>query len=120
MNPMTRLYHRDVFWPCWVEIPKSGQPLVYSNHALTAGKDDGLGIFPNALPETFDVVEVETVGRMPVKWTIRFTHPTKPDRDVVIVLNRTFNPKGQNVRTVWVNSKTDTHKTLFKSRYAMV
>ena len=87
----------------------------YSRHALREADIEGLWEedLPSKLPADFEVIETEvTDGRL--KWVVRF--PCQSDamvgEDLVLVVIQSG-----LVKTVWVNSNTDTHCTLDTTKY---
>jgi len=108
-----RLYH------CLLSIPKPYRKPVfegvlgYSPHALHEAECDRYGHIN--LPERFEakgaaLIEVETVDAVVVKqlWRQRLDD----SRDLVMAITC----EG-TVKTVWVNLRTDKHRTLDPSRY---
>jgi hypothetical protein len=112
------LYHREVFWPYRVEkqIPIGIQSLTYSKHAIREANSDRYGTIK--LPVAVDmsnayVFEAEVNQRGEVSKVV-FRVQLDPQRDLVIVgIPRST----MFVKTVWVNLRTDNHKTLRKNRY---
>jgi len=106
---MTQLFHREVGIP---EALHSALPypcLRYSQHALDAARDDYLTSLPRALPEKFDVVEIECLNGIPNKWTLCITQAYF---DLfLIVLRDGF------VKTVWTWDRNE-HKPIQLDRYA--
>lgn len=90
--------------------------LSYSKHALRAANDDRYGQIP--LTPVLNLahcqtIEVGTEGRRVRKVVVRTE--LDDDNDVVFVLIP--GPAKWFVKTVWINRKTDSHKTLDRSRY---
>lgn len=106
---MAQLFHKDIGIPANLTGPSVGLQLVYSNHAIDQSirKDITLPSFLSR----YTLVEVEIDRKWIQKWVVR-VHYSDQD-DLVLVVQ----PDGF-VRTVWLNSKTDTHKTLDRSQYA--
>lgn len=109
------LYHYQIGFPKDLKF----EPLFgfnYSLHARLEAMKDRFGKidhFPqNFLPRTDKVVEAETdaFGKL-VKIVFRKYYDAK--FDLVIVL---FVPT-KTVKTMWLNARSDTHKTLDRSRY---
>lgn len=117
------LYHSETGFPFKVNLPRA-IPLVYSLHAQQAAKGDRYGHI--ALESTFStlgatVIEVETDDQtgVPVKVVLRREYDSSKDVCVVIALNSQVQGRFM-VKTVWLNLKTDTHKTLNKAAYRRV
>jgi hypothetical protein len=110
------LYHADIRLPAGFRLPNRLVPLTYSNHALREAENDRYGDIP-VLP-VLNLGDCQTVevgmedGRV-AKVVVRAE--LDDDNDIVLVLiPRT--PKWF-VKTVWLNERNDSHKTLDRSRY---
>lgn len=111
MTRLTRLYHADLGIPDDIPGPEGGAALRYTVHAVRAAAHEHVEtMLPATLPLTFQLVEVETLGGLPVKWVVRTR--LDRDRDLVLVINHNY-----TVRTVWVNKVDDQHATLDTTRY---
>lgn len=112
------LYHKDIGFPEWINMPQGFQPVMslkYSGHAQKAATDDRYGNMQ--LPPRVDVrkgetIEVGVTGRTVTKMVIRFAYDQT--RDIIMVIM----PASSFVKTVWFNLKTDQHTTLDHSKYA--
>lgn len=109
------LYHYQIGFPANMKAPRGVLALSYSEHARQASRSDRYGVIN--LPEYIhaDVAllveaEVSVVGRVE-KAVYRI--PLDYHRDLVIVVI----PKSGVVKTVWVNSQRDKHRTLDRSKY---
>lgn len=110
---MSYLFHKDVFMPNSVSAPCFEGRLRYSHHAIQASKTDRFGGI--TLPEIFVaanavLIESEYKDGHVIKQVWRQT--MDEDRDLVLVLNASG-----NVKTVWINLKTDKHGTLRRGMY---
>lgn len=111
------LYHADIRLPEGFRLPARIVGLEWGFHALNALRDDRYGEiekYDHIDLTTKSVIEVGVTGKRVEKVVIRGS--LDADRDIVYVLI----PKGYQpwfVKTVWVNLKTDHHKTLDRSRY---
>ena len=108
-----RLYHFQLCIPHPYKKPVYEGNLEYSAHARREAESDRYGQIP--LPERFDargatLIEVEAVDAVVVKQLWR--QKLDDSRDLVLAINR-----DGSVRTVWVNVRNDTHRTLDPSRY---
>lgn len=111
------LYHRDIRLPDGFRLPARTVGLAWTRHAQQASHNDRYGQVPwwSSLDLSHcDVIEVGMTGRRVEKVVVR----TELDHinDVVYVLI----PNGLNpwtVKTVWINRKRDSHKTLDRSKY---
>lgn len=88
--------------------------LTYSNHALKAANNDRYGNVK--LPQSIGlangyIFEVETQDKTIAKLAIRY--PLKGGLDITFVL--LYN--SGIVKTVWLNKRSDVHKTLKRSKY---
>src|SRR5450830_1058936 len=111
------LFHSDVFMPASAKKPIHEGPLHYRDHALRATRDDRYGEI--TLPVEFHsanakLIEAEVLlehdGSTVVKQVWR--QPLDQHRDLILVIQ-----KGGKVKTVWVNLRSDKHRTLDKSKY---
>lgn len=109
------LYHYQIGFPKDLEIkPEFG--LKYSTHAKMEMLRDRNGTIErvpkNFIPRTDKVIEVETDSlHRPTK--IVFRHHYDGIFDVVVVMQL----PDKVVRTVWLNSRSDHHRTLDRSHY---
>lgn len=113
------LFHPEVYWPEWVTVPTHRVFLNWSRHADSARKNDRFGQIPAIQSVTlgrFKVVEIEVQNRRVIKWVFR--GQLSGELDIVLVLIP--QPGRWLVKTVWLNEKTDTHRTLDKKRYATI
>ena len=112
------LYHKDIGFPDNINLPQGFNPVMqlnYGSHARKEAMEDKYGEI--RLPHRIDVrkgetIEIGVTGNTVTKMVIRFSYDQT--RDIVMV----FMPKGNFVKTVWFNLKTDHHKTLDHSKYA--
>lgn len=112
------LYHREKGFPEDLQLPRGFSPVMklrYGGHSRQEAMADRYGNLK--LPDTVDVrkgdiFEIGVVGNMVTKMAVRFPYDDKID--LVIVLQ----PSDGFVRTVWANTKDDTHKTINLAKYA--
>jgi hypothetical protein len=120
----SKLYHRDIGFPQMV-IPTGRYNCEYSQHALEAAHDDRYGQVD--LPDFIDVmqkniIEIEVSSdtgyreeeHKIVKMVVRV--PYDEEKDLVLA----FIPHGADtaiVKTMWFNTKGDSHRTLDRYRY---
>jgi len=109
---MDGLYHYLLGFPK-VEMPKGILPLVYGEHAKDEIRSDRYGKI-NA-PQSINflhakIVELEVKNGCVEKVVARIHHDAR--RDLILVVK----PDGF-VKTVWLNTKDDKHKTLNRARY---
>ena len=112
------LYHPEVFIPDSFVMPTERVTLKWSHHARFAARDDRYGRIPTfeTLPLCrFSLVELGMSDGKVSKIVVRGRYDGV--RDVVFVL--VPGPKHYFVKTVWFNLRTDQHKTLNRSRYAV-
>lgn len=109
------LYHKDVFMPPSVSQPIHEGPLRYGHHARQEAMNDRYGQVP--LPTTFCPAnatliesEYDRERKEVVKQVWRI--PVDDKRDAVLAIGA-----GGFVKTVWINLRSDAHRTLDKSRY---
>ena len=109
------LFHAEVFMPEVARRPVYEGPLHYRQHAQDEARKDRYGRI--ALPCEFRaagarLVEAEVVAETERVVKQVWRQPLDELRDLVLVLN----PDGF-VRTVWVNLRADTHRSLDKTKY---
>jgi len=109
------LFHAEVFMPERFRRPIFEGRLRYGAHALSEATRDRYGDIP--LPEFFEackakLIEVEfDVDHNNVCKQV-WRQPLDDKRDIVLVMGR-----DGFVRTVWVNLRTDKHRTLDRAKY---
>ena len=111
---MSSLYHKDVFIPPFAQKPVFEGILVYTQHARHAAKSDRFGVID--LPVVFRSKEAQLVEAevsddgilIKQVWRQKFNH----NYDLILVITR----QGC-VKTVWLNSNRDKHRTLNTSNY---
>ena len=113
-----RLFHKEVFWPAPLErlMPRGVQNAIYSNHAHRAAQNDRYGHI--MLPKFFNldeayIFEAECYGP-DLKVVFRYPYDEVFDLVVAAIPQRR---SGLYVKTVWLNARTDNHKTLDKEKY---
>lgn len=109
------LYHAEIGLPKGFRLPTARVELVWTRHADAARTHDRYGVIPRVatLPlSSFKVIEVGVEGRKVAKVVIRGHLDAK--RDVIFVL---IPGKKWIVKSVWMNLRSDSHKTLDRSRY---
>ena len=122
-QPEPKTYHKDIGFPEeLMTAPPMGLWLCYTPHAKRAVREEGVmpADLPARLPGDLEVIEVEVQGGYIQKWVLRIPNwktlvqwdNTRADYDLVlaVLLDGT-------VKTVWLNAKGDTHRTLQRHRY---
>jgi hypothetical protein len=111
---MTKLYHSEIRLPNFLKNQVAGQTILleYSRHARRAATDDRYGYIN--LPDSIrvkveEIFEVEATNGKVTKFAARTSYDET--RDLILVV------RGNVVVTVWINLKSDTHKTLNKTKY---
>lgn len=121
------LYHPEVFLPDFYVKPTGDVLLKYTAHARRAARTDRYGMIDIESMDVLDLDEVEVVeigvdNGAVVKYVVRGGYDN--EHDIVLVLvammepSRTWGTKRAVVKTVWLNKKSDTHRTLDRKRYA--
>ncbi len=113
------LYHSEVYFPEKLKaaIPQS-VTLAYSGHALRACLNDRYGYIngPRWIDTTKGhVFEAEVINGKLVKFCIRMSYDALHDISIVVAHDTQY-----VVKTLWLNRKTDKHRTLDKNKYAQV
>ena len=108
------LYHFEIGFP--KDMPTSFGTILldYSRHAIEAAQGDRYGAIE--LPRILDtkkakLIEVEVVSGRVTKVVYRCNHCHNYDLIMAIV------PHTRKVKTVWLNSNRDKHKTLNRNKY---
>jgi hypothetical protein len=113
------LYHMELGFPTGFRKPGGRVPLEYSRHALEATLDDRYGEIPVMKGINLDSLELFEMGVENGKVSkLAYRGHLDDKRDMCIVVI----PKGPGqkwfVKTVWINLRSDQHKTLDESKYA--
>lgn len=111
------LFHTEVGLPKWFTAPTGRVALRYTAHALRASADDRYGeirVFKTMTLDRLDIIEIEAEGRNVTKILYRGRLDNERDLCMAVIPGRTT----WTVKTVWVNLRTDAHRTLDRSRYA--
>lgn len=113
---MKGLYHYQLGLPK-VQLPQGVALLEYTGHAKRAANDDRYGVI--TLPVALDtsaakVIEVEVDGNAVTKVLYRVSYDHKHDLCLAVIPRRYG---AWLVKTVWLNRKDDTHRTLDEKRY---
>lgn len=115
------LYHPEVYLPA-CNPPSGHVKVLWSRHARTASRSDRYGEIPIAASidlTDFQLVELARSDGVDTKYVMRGTLDT--ERDVIYVLRPVFKANGERaflIVTVWINLKSDSHRTLNRGRYA--
>lgn len=111
------LFHRDVFMPTELKFKLNfkNEPLTYSRHAIMAAQTDrymlnGIKLKSYISFSFKDVVEAEIINNKIAKLVVRLSYDLNYDITYVLL-------PGGKVKTVWLNKKTDQHKTLNVNNY---
>lgn len=112
---MPYLFHAEVFMPERYRRPIHEGELRYGPHALREARGDRYGHIE--LPACFtaagaQLIEAEYDEREDAVVKQVWRQPLDAKRDIVLVINR-----NGFVKTVWVNLRTDKHRSLDASRY---
>lgn len=112
------LYHKVMGLPAQAAALFSGRfNMEYSDHAKRAANDDRYGAFellPQEEIKPENVVEVEVAGGRAVKAVVRLQFDEA--MDLVMAVLRPHNGRAF-VKTVWLNSRRDAHRTLNHRAY---
>lgn len=110
-------YNVETGLPVTIRLPDLFYPK-YTMHARREADNDRYG--PIELPQVFDmrpfrIVELEFQAGRPVRMLVRGPLAGSNTKDLCMVIDI----KG-NVVTLWINLRSDTHRTLNKSRIQSV
>lgn len=113
------LYHADIRLPDGFRLPNRVITLSFTRHAREARQNDRYGYIP-PIPVIdlgqFQTVEVGMEDGRVAKVVVR--GELDDERDIILILiPHRPKPNVWTVKTVWCNLRTDSHKTLDRSRY---
>jgi hypothetical protein len=116
---MSKLYHKDIFLPPQAVKRALGHyRLTFSAHASRACADDRYG---RIIPANFlrvepnNIIEMEVAGNdLPVKVVCRLPYDNRNDICIVALI---IESGSALCKTLWLNRKDDTHRTLDRSKY---
>ena len=110
------LWHSEIRLPNGFVAPTHKVELDWSrSHAREACKDDRYGEirqFKTLNLARFQVIEVETIDGEVVKVLFRGSYDDRTDVVLALIPGEVY-----TVKTAWLNSRYDTHKTLDRSKY---
>ncbi len=109
---MNRLYHKDIYMPA-IKFENKSFRLEYKDYVLNRAfeREINLSRFESVNLCNGELIELETVNRMPVKIVMRYKYNSQYDICIVILLGSFI------VKTVWLNHVNDKHDTLDTSKY---
>ena len=106
------LYHKDVFLPANIKSlsPRTFEP-IYGRHSFDQASAKMFTLPRSVTFSGQNVIEAEVENGKTVKVVVRL--PYSNSHDIVLVIrNNGF------IKTAWLNSKSDRHNALDRSRYA--
>lgn len=108
-------YHKNIFLPPEAKALEFAAFVSYTRHAQEAAKNDRYGRIK--LPKVFDtrkgqLIEAVVEGGRVAKALYRLEYDALHDLCMVVL------PDTCKVLTVWLNKKTDEHRTLDEEAYA--
>ena len=109
------LWHKELRLPPGFIAPEGKVELEYTEHAIHASANDRYGEirqFKTLNLARFDVVEVETRDGLVIKVVVRGAYNERHDVVLALIPGEVF-----TVKTVWLNSKFDSHSTLDTGKY---
>lgn len=114
------LYHRNIGWPGDVRWPEGRYRLVYTRHARTEAAVDKYR--PIQLPPTIELYGIGRIVEAEIredgtvtKLVARVPYDVWHDLALVLVPGKEYNVFV--VKTVWLNERNDTHRSLDARRY---
>jgi hypothetical protein len=113
------LYHMELGFPKNFNPPTGVHELEYSRHAVEATQDDRYGAIPVLKKMNVDRLKMVELGVQDGRVSkIVYRGTLDEERDMCIVVIP--KPAGQKwfVKTVWINLRSDQHRTLDESKYA--
>lgn len=111
------LFHSEIRLPDGFVAPTARVRLLWTKHADRARRDDRYGMIPRFETATLGNLRVIEVGMENGRIAkILFRGQMNADLDVCMVLMPTTRTSW-TVKTVWINERNDSHKTLDRSKY---
>ena len=111
------LLHSDIYLPEEIKsLPAKKYNVLYSTHAIEAAKNDRYGkitLSDKIIFSGLNIFEAEIINKELTKIVIRIAYDNTNDLCLAIAIKE----NGLMVKTVWLNSKNDNHKTLDTSKY---
>lgn len=110
------LYHRQVFWPVWIQeqLPKGLIKVRLGYHAQLKANERNIDV-PNEVDMNAGMVfEVDVDSEL--KFCIRLDYNFR--YDLILVIQHRWD--GYFIKTVWLNRKSDCHYTLQREKYCHV
>lgn len=114
------LYHAEIGLPQGFRMPTDRVSLVWTRHADRARVDDRYCEIPRfaTIPlASFTPIEVGVEAGRVAKLVVRGHYTSELDVVFVLIPNGS---KPWLVKTVWVNKRSDVHRTLDRSKYRSV
>lgn len=118
-NLESSLYHRRIGFPSDVNLKLGILELTYSRHALAEAAKDQYGFIrlpkvlnTNELDQKAFEIQISPEGKLE---KIVYRLPYSRENDLILVLS----VDRSHVITVWLNRKTDMHRTLNRARYQL-
>lgn len=113
----TRLYHKNVFWPRgkFRDVPGVVYP-IYLAHAIAQANEEKYGVIRQPTSFVFsesNVIEMEVDSGRMIKFVTRLHYDDLLDLILVVKVEDGC----YYVKTMWLNEKKDTHKTLQVWKY---
>ena len=118
------LFHKSLGLPASIQLPRGRKKMVLTNHAKEAARDDRYGniapllaLYSSFDPATADLVEIETSDRIHVEKAV-YRVPLAPNSPYDVVLAAV--PYGDKyvIKTLWINERSDRHRTLNTRKYS--
>lgn len=119
MNAQSMLFHYQLGFPKAARLRFGTLTLFWTKHALSECSADRYGIInpPQTLDtDTAQIIEAEITRKPNGKLfteKVVYRIPYTDVKDMVLVVM----PNTGRVKTVWINVRDDTHKTLDESKY---
>ena len=117
------LFHKSLGFPKGIKLPAGRKRLVLTNHARMAAQNDRYGSFAHLLslhtsfdPANAELIEIESDDKIHVGKAL-YRVPLAPNSKLDVVLAAVPYRDSYVVKTLWINERTDKHRTLKVERY---
>jgi subtilisin-like proprotein convertase family protein len=115
------LYHREVYLPNNILNALEGEfKIIYGIHAIKQARVKyglrGQDLPSSAQTTIANIIEVEIIGNRIVKIVVRLPFDNRDDICVPLIPQ---SPGELFAKTMWLNSRSDRHRTLDKAKYAV-
>lgn len=112
------LFHKEVGFPATLTLPSGKFPVTFSEHAQQQCIMDINGAIrpiSNIILDPYRIFEVETNDSGTI---VKFAYRTRYNQKCDVIYVFVFHGEALFTKTVWLNRRSDKHRTLDVSKYA--